>query len=212
MGKNVLVLILAGAAVTSFAGSYIASSRLQGRGQGAATAPAPALGEGGEEGVQVVVPRSLRDEQVDMLARQLREQMARYEEREGELEKREEMAETVRTQMDEDTRRLNELLARVTKALTKLKEERAQVEQEQVLMSKLEVTNLGRLASYYDKMDAASASRILSTMYSGQEGETAIKILYMMGERTAAKVLQAVADPELAASMTTDFTRVKQGE
>ena len=128
------------------------------------------------------------------------------------LHDRDRLAETVRTQMDEDTRRLNELLARVTKALTKLKEERAQVEQEQVLMSKLEVTNLGRLASYYDKMDAASASRILSTMYSGQEGETAIKILYMMGERTAAKVLQAVADPELAASMTTDFTRVKQGE
>jgi len=216
MGNKLLVLMLTGAAATSFVGSFIASSRLQARKQQAQTAAMTtaeqAPGGGMEEGAQVVVPRSLRDEQVDMLARQLRDQMAQYEEREGDLEKREEMAAAVRRQMDDDTKHLNELLARVTKALTKLKEERTQVEKEQLLMSKLEQTNLGRLASYYDKMDAASASRILSAMYMGEEGETAIKILYLMSERTAAKVLQEVGDAEVAAAMTTDFKHVKQGE
>ena len=78
------------------------------------------------------------------------------------------------------------------------------------------------LAATYDKMDAASASKILTNMSQAQSGEyggggnlnDAVKILHYMGERTKAKLLAelAASEPELAAYFCKKLKQVIEKE
>ena len=130
MGKKLIkiaVLIVIGG--VAFAGSFVASTMLhEKRAAEDAAAEEKAEALSGFKNVPgpVALPRTLRDEQIDGLARNLRERMTKAIEMETELETRREQMETIQAQMEKDRQELESLYTRVMGAVVELKKERAE--------------------------------------------------------------------------------------
>jgi len=76
--------------------------------------------------------------------------------------------------------------------------------------------NIKLLAGRYDAMDAEGASNILTELWVGNQQDLAVKILYYMQARSAAKVLAAISTSgkkgaaELAAELSKKFPMVRK--
>ncbi|RKY05801.1 MAG: hypothetical protein DRP65_12605, partial [Planctomycetota bacterium] len=99
------------------------------------------------------------------------------------------------------------------------KEQRDKLLKLRVTIEEAEKANLISVAATYDKMDPASASKILATMSKtnrqtpGQDTglDEAVKILYYMTERTKAKLLAELvsSEPALAATLCQRLKQVR---
>ena len=69
--------------------------------------------------------------------------------------------------------------------------------------------NMQRIASTYDKMDAKQASKIIINMASNKQLDDAVKIIYLMSERTSADLLGEIAatKPDLASLLSAELKR-----
>jgi len=87
--------------------------------------------------------------------------------------------------------------------LTRLQDKIAELERTRIRISTHEKTEVQKTAAIYEKMDAASSSQILVEMCTNNE-EDAVKILYYMSERSAAKCLAEISnsDKVLAAKLS----------
>ena len=208
MLKKLILLFVV--AALAFTGSFLIARQARAR-QAAKAADVSETG-GAAAAAPVGLPRSVRDEQIDSLARSLREQLGRVHDAEDELEKKREMIESIRQQIVRDTDELEKLHTRVVKAVTELNEKRAEFDEQVLLVTRLEEERLGQVAAIYDKMAPERASVVLESMYAGKQREEAIKILFFMNERSAAKALGQIQDPKVAAAMVQEFKRVREGE
>ncbi|MHC4571754.1 MAG: hypothetical protein ACYS0C_06730, partial [Planctomycetota bacterium] len=89
-----------------------------------------------------------------------------------------------------------------------------------VEIAKSEKANLLSIAAAYDKMDSASAGKILTNMSQMQDGsgsttfDDAVKILHYMTERTKAKLLAELvtSEPKLAAVLCQRLKQIIEEE
>ena len=100
---------------------------------------------------------------------------------------------------------LENLRMKLVMSLTRLQDKIAELERTRIRISIQEKTEIQKTAAIYEKMDAASGSQILVEICINNV-EDAVKILYYMSERSAAKLLAEIPDKSLAAKL---FQKIK---
>jgi hypothetical protein len=154
--------------------------------------------------------KGLNEKQLKNLVFDVREKIREYEVKSKELEVREARLQITQETLKKDIDELNRMRVELAALVANLKEQKSRLMEARAEIAKSEKANLTVIAATYDKMDAASASKILSNMCAKQieagkiEGgaiDDAVKILYYMTERTKAKLLAEIAagEPKLAA-------------
>ena len=165
---------------------------------GGAGARAPSMGETELAGLIDDVRATIRD----------------YESRQDELTEQNQRLALARKTLQEDIERLTSLNAQLAATLNDLRRQEQQLRNTRLEVSQEEKANLERLAAAYDKMDAAQASKIMVNMMTSNQMADAVKIIYYMSERTAAKLLGEIAgtQPNLAGTLSLELKKVKENE
>jgi len=149
--------------------------------------------------------RNLREKQLNDLIYEVRDKIEEYTDKLQTLDLREQRLQITQNMLKKDIEELNKLRLELSSIVARLKEQRYMLENSRVKIAEAEKANLLSIAATYDKMDAASAGKILTNMSQTQNSQSsgfddAVTILHFMAERTKAKLLAelAVSDPKLA--------------
>jgi len=226
------VIVTAGAGLLSFIGSFFVAWMIGGEGPAAGSRQAASGGQDTPEKPagfsepfidltatarpeQSKPQKSLTEKELEDLIYQVRTQIRQYKEKLAGLEKRQQRLQIVQKELKKDIEKLNNLRIEVAACVERLKSERDRLLKTRIEISQREKTNLLAIAAAYDKMDSASASKIIANMCLGSNSgekikvfggkgsnlEDAVKILHYMQERTKAKLLAEMVnfEPKLAA-------------
>jgi len=168
-----------------------------------------ALGAGASGGA---MKKAMTEKQLKDLVYEVREKIQEYDRKLQGLEVRERRLQIAQDMLKKDIENLNNLRIELASIVVSLKSERDKLVKSRVEIGQAEKVNLLSIAATYDKMDAASASKILTNMCASQiqgggfEGggssfDDAVKILHYMTERTKGKLLAELvaSEPTLAA-------------
>ena len=170
----------------------------------------------------VLTEKQLKDFVIEM-----REKIREYNNRLQNLQTQEQRLKMTQDELKKDAETLNNLRVEAASMIAGLKEERDKLQKSRLEIIQAEKANLTSVAATYDKMDASSASKILTSMctvgqlqkQTGDEKrwasgfDDAVKILHYMTERTKAKVLAELVDsqPKLAAAFCERLKQVTEG-
>jgi flagellar motility protein MotE (MotC chaperone) len=163
-------------------------------------------------------------EETVQLASSLRDRAATVRERETQLVARQKQLELVyedirseRAAMDELRKQIGDELKAAEEQMTEVEHQRAELELKQQTMEGRvtemdgrEKDNIKRMGGVYDNMAPESAAKILQQMADSGTMDTAVKLLAVMKERQAAKVLAEMADPSLAAQLSERLKGLKR--
>ena len=205
-GKKRL-FILAGLAAFGFGAAFLVSTWL-----GGASVPAEAQGrpdqtlqKDGALAADLSTAAAGRitapQKELEELIREVRHKIAlcRQEERRlGEQQKRITMAENL---LKEQARELERLRIQLVAPLNELKKAQQRLRQSRIRITKQELANLKRIAQFNEKKDPVAAAETLVVMCKNKQYDDAVKILYLMSERSAGKVLSEMTDRELEAQL-----------
>lgn len=166
------------------------------------------------------VKKGMTEKQLKTLIYNIREKVQDYDDKLRGLEIREQRLEISHDTIKKDIEKLNELRVELASMVVRIKEQQDKLEKSRVEIAEAEKANLVSIATTYDKMDAASAGKILanmSRMKDAGEGsglDDSVKILHYMGERTKAKLLAqlAISEPELAAAFCQRLKQIVESE
>jgi len=167
--------------------------------------------------------KGLTEKQLKGLVFEVREKIQDYEGKMKELEVREARVAMTQETLKKDVEEMNKLKVELASLVANLKEQRSKLIETRAEIAKNEKANLTTIAATYDKMDPASASKIISSMCSKQvesgkvEGgsvDDAVKILFYMTERTKAKLLSEMvsSEPKLAAALCLRLKKIVEQE
>jgi hypothetical protein len=167
--------------------------------------------------------KGLTEKQLKGLVFEVREKINSYETKERELGVREARLQITQDTLKKDIETLNQLRVELATMVANLKEQKKQLLATRVAINGDEKANLTAIATTYDKMDPAGASKIISSMCAKQleSGKTeggnlddAVKILFYMNERSKGKLLAEIAstEPKLAAVLCQHLKRVVEQE
>jgi len=200
MKKKLIIVIAAG--LISFGGTFVAAW-LTSKTPATTTAAQPRQAQPKPEQTQstalatiaAAIPeeearRAMTEKQLKSLVYEVREKIQEYENKLKDLNQREERLQLAHSELKKDIEQLNDLRIELASTVAALKAER----------DKTERSNLMSIAATYDKMDPASAGKILTSMSKtqGTSPTDAVKILRYMTERTRANVLAELATNEPA--------------
>jgi flagellar motility protein MotE (MotC chaperone) len=190
-----------------------------------AEAPAPAPSASHDDSAPRAALRPAYNAGTEEIARmtgELRTRLAAVREREEQLAARKKQIELIqedirgersaldelRTQTKSELDALNEAIQGVEKQRGNLEEERQKIgkttqemEGRIVQLQKDEHDNLKKMSGMYNSMAPESAAKILQNLADTGKMETAVKVLSLMQERQAAKVLAELTDAGLAAQL-----------
>jgi flagellar motility protein MotE (MotC chaperone) len=207
MSKKVMIVIVVVLAGAAFAGAFLLSRHLNMRPAEAKAAPAPdALAA--EKAPAPEVPR-VEEKQLFELIREVRQKVHDYQKRQEELDEQDRRLQVTRQLIERESQDLENLRVQVAASVARLKEAQADIEKTRTAIAKDEEVNLRRVATVYDKMDAAAATRILEGMCANKQEGDAAKILHFMSERSVAKVLAEFTDKNAAAKLCDQLKRIK---
>jgi flagellar motility protein MotE (MotC chaperone) len=176
------------------------------------------LTAGGEEPI-----KGLSAKQLKSLVFEVREKIREYEEKSKELEVRESRLQITQETLKKDIEELNRLKVDTATLVATLKEQRNRLLETRAVIEQSEKANLTAIAATYDKMDSASASKIINSMcakqmeagkFQGGAIDDAVRILYYMTERTKAKLLAEMvsSEPKLAALLCQRMKLISEGK
>ena len=156
--------------------------------------------------------RGMTEKQLQGLIDDIRERMKEYALKEKDFAEQEQRLTVARQALQDDIDRLGKLNAQLVTVLADLKRQEEQLLKTRVVVDIEEQTNMKRLAATYDKMEAAQAGKILTSMMSGGQMADAVKIVYYMSERTAGKLLAEIAStrPEVAGRLSLELKKVAE--
>jgi flagellar motility protein MotE (MotC chaperone) len=223
------IIVIAAAALVSFSAAFGFSFFL-GKKQAAlidANAPPETASlAAGQEIFQLPRKQSPSDDKKVILEKQLsgmvydvREKMRQYENKIRELDQQEQRIKITQDTLKKDIEQLENLRVELSTKIAGLKEEREKLLASRVRVAQTEKTNLVSVAATYDKMDSASASKILVNISKmteqGQPAaglDEAVKILFYMTDRTKAKVLAEMVntEPKLAAMLSDKLKKITE--
>ena len=150
----------------------------------------------------IVTKKSMTEDQLKSLVYEVREKIKEYDQKLQGLDIREQRLQTVQDVLKKDIEELNDLRIELASTVARLKSEQDKLLKSRVEIANAEKNNLISIATTYDKMDSASAGKILTNMSQAQptNSDDAVKILHYMSERTKAKLLASIAETEPAIS------------
>jgi len=166
--------------------------------------------------------KAMTEKQLKYLVYEVQEKMRQYDSKLASLETREDRLQMAAEELKKDIENLNNLRIELTTLVASLKEERDKLLKSRMEIAQAEKANLAKIAATYDRMDSASASKILSSMCASQtqggpagaDGniDDAVKILHYMAERTKAKVLAELvtSEPKLAAILCEKLKQITE--
>lgn len=165
---------------------------------------------------------ALTEQQLKELIYEVREKIREYNTKLEGLEKEKERFRIAQQTLKRDIETLNNLRVDLDSTVANLKSERDMLLQTRIEVDQAERDNLLAIAAAYDKMDAARASEILTSMAKGQSQngvsrtaniDDAVRILYFMQEKSKAKVLAELVttEPALAALLCQKLKLVTGG-
>jgi flagellar motility protein MotE (MotC chaperone) len=170
---------------------------------------------------------ALSEQQLQNLIHDVRKQIQDYTARQQSLQIQEQRLLVAQDILKQDMGKLENLRVELVTITAQLKEQREKLLKSRVEIGQTEKANFSKIAATYDKMDPASAGKIISSMCIKQPGRQqegavesgdgnmadAVKILYYMSERTKAKVLAEMvgSEPALAASLVEKLKQVVEG-
>jgi flagellar motility protein MotE (MotC chaperone) len=165
-------------------------------------------------------------EETVRLASSLRDRSTLVREREDQLMARQRQLELVIENISSERAAIDELrnelegalkagedhLAEVQRQRTDLEIKQQNIEGRVTEMAGHEKDNIKKMAGMYDNMSAESAAKIIQHMADGGTMDTAVKLLSVMKERQAAKVLAEMSDPSLAAQLSERLKDLKHSK
>lgn len=161
-------------------------------------------------------------EELARMTGELRSRLAAVREREEQLAARKKQIELIqedirgertaldelRTQVKNEMEALNEAIQGVEKQRSSLDEERQKItkntqemESRVLQLQKEEQDNLKKMSGMYNSMSPENAAKILQSLADTGKMDTAVKVLGLMQDRQAAKVLAELSDAGLAAQL-----------
>ncbi len=163
---------------------------------------------------QSTLQSGMTEKQLKNLVFEVQDKKRQYENKLQGLQTQEKRIQMAQDMLKKDIENLNNLRVELASTVAQLKKQREKLLNSKIEIAQTEKANLAKIAATYDKMDAASASKILINMCAGQTQrrsvETsednindAVKILHYMNERTKAKVLaeSVTSEPTLTAAL-----------
>jgi paraquat-inducible protein B len=230
-----LIIMMAAAGLISFAGAFV-FARLTNK------APVRASDESNKPTVAAVAKpllpqpeagtmspedskmrKAMTEKRLKNLIFEVREKIREYDSKLQVLEVQGQRLQITRDALKKDIENLNNLQIELVSTVAGLKEQRNKLLKARVDVTKKEKANLVSTAATFDKMDAQSASKILTSMCTKQiksadVGELdnglkdAIKILHYMTERTKAKVLAELvtSEPQLASLLCQRLKQISE--
>jgi len=229
VSKKKLIIMAAIAGAASFSAAFMLGWLTT---PGAATGGEPnqAAAAGGETGLKAQpeagvasgaakssAKTAMTEKQLEELIIEVREKLQKYNNKLQSLQTEEQRLQTTQDVLKKDIENLNNLRTELASMIVSFKEEREKLLKSRIEITQTEKTNLTSLAAAYDKMDATSASKIMSNMCTasgpqkevgdvkriGSNFDDAVKILNYMSERAKAKLLADMAntEPKLAAAL-----------
>ena len=214
--SKIKIILIAVLALIGFTIALVITVLVGGRGAASQRdagqeALAGAGGVGSGSALPLAVASLKPDEKVvEELARELRRKIDKYNRLLAQFEQREKRIRIAEEQLKRQAQELENLRIRLVAPLTSLKEAQASLAQSRVVIEQQEKENLKRMATVYEKMDAAAGSRILMGMCASGQEDDAAKILYYMSQRSAAKLLGEMSDEKLAAKLCEKMKRIKE--
>ncbi|UCC97908.1 MAG: hypothetical protein JSW66_18930 [Phycisphaerales bacterium] len=239
MTKKLIIMVAAG--VVSFAGAFVFAWLTHPSGQSHSDTSGPSAAGQTEQAMSMSGPapagtidagsgsmkKTLTEQQLKNLIQDIREKMREYDNRLQALTVREGRLQMAQDMLKEDIDRLDNLRVELASTVVNLKSERDKLLKSRLEIDQAERVNLVSIAATYDKMEAASAGKILTNMCAvgGEEAQSgegsrgygsfddAAKILHYMTERTKAKVLAelAGAEPALASALCQRLKQIIEG-
>ena len=88
--------------------------------------------------------------------------------------------------------------------------QQAAMKERQIAITRNEQENLKKTAEILEKMDSAPAAEVLTEMYSNGQIGTVAKIVYLMQDRGAAKVLAAIEPAQVRAEIIEQLSHVEE--
>ena len=142
--------------------------------------------------------RAMMEKQLKSLVYEVREKIQEYDSKLEGFKLREQRLQVVSDTLKKDTEQLDNLRIELASTVASLKTERDKLLKSRVEIAKKEKSNLESIAATYDKMESASAGKILTNMSQdpNNPADDAVKILHYMSERTKAKILASIAETE----------------
>ncbi len=191
-----------------------------------ASPPAPHV-TGGVGAASGAAEEGMTEQQLKNLILDVREKIREYDNRLQALAVREQRLQVAQDVLKKDIENLNNLRTELASTVAAIKSERDTLLKSRLEIDQAERVNLTTIAATYDKMDAPSAGKILTSMCatagdSQTQGtgarksydsfDDAVKILYYMTERTKAKLLAelATSEPQLAAVLSQRLRQIAE--
>ncbi len=172
---------------------------------------------GTEEVLQLAADLKKRMEALQRRETEIENKLARlkivYQDIRNEQQVIDELKKQVQLELQAVTDQINKLETKFAELQRHAQEKAEKIQELEKRIMELdegEMTNIRRMASIYDTMDADSAARILSKMANEGELATVAALLSAMKERQAAKVLAALPDASLAVQLSEHLKRLKQ--
>jgi len=170
---------------------------------------------------QSTLKKTMTEQQLRELIYEVRDKIRQYESKLGKQQQRLEMAQD---SLKKDIEELNNLRVELASTVERLKHQQDKLLASRVEIAQSEQANLKSIAAAYDRMDSASAGKILTNMcvlvnpktqqklFGGKDSNIgdAVKILYYMTERTKGKLLAELvnSEPRLAAILCERLKRI----
>ncbi|MFB0524968.1 MAG: hypothetical protein ACETVZ_05465 [Phycisphaerae bacterium] len=234
-----LIIMIAAAGLTSFAGAFVFARLTKpspnsqhaepnqpalAHQQAELKLPQPAVGTvaiaGASDGT---MKKTMTEKQLKNLVYEVQEKNKEYTDKLRSLQTRQQRLQMAQETLKKDIENLNNLRIELASIVASLKSERDKLAKSRVEIAQAEKANLVKIAAAYDKMDAASASKILTNMCKSQAQsagpgradsnlDDAIKILHYMSERTKANLLAELvtSEPQLAAFLCGKLKQIEE--
>lgn len=225
-----LIIMFAGAAAMSFAAAFLvvilrAQTPRETQASGPSEAPQTAVSEtltgvpvvlsanvGAGQTEQENLHTSLSENQLKALIYDIQEKTQRYNQKLEQQSSQQERMQMTADMLKKDIENLNKLRTELVSILAQLRQQQQSLQQSVLQIQETEKTNLRSIATTFDKMDPSSAAGIAENMCRNSQTDDAVKIIYYMNDRTAAKLLAELnsVDSKLAAGVCDRLKRVKE--
>ena len=203
--KRLIILVVL--AVVSFGVSFAVSSLLGGSSQPAESQAETPLAPGEAPTMADNLAASglgslkAREQELTALVKEVRHRIDVYRQKEAALQEEKRRVQIARELLNKQAKELNELRTQIVAPLNSLRQAQADLKQSRIEVRREELANLQMIADSYEKMDATVGAEILTEMYANNQGDDAVKILYLMSERGRGKVIVEITDRKLAAKL-----------
>ena len=209
-----LIIMIAGTALLSFAGAFVFAwlakpspqaqnveleqSALSGEEGAIDTRQQHNPETGGTSASDVTIKGVMTEKQLKNLVYEVREKIHEYNYKLRDIEVQEHRLKMTQEMFKKDMEELNNLQIELAATVARLKNEQDKLFKDRITIAETEKDNLMAISATYDRMDVASAGKILTNIFQAQNNSSsdAIKILYYMSDRPRAKILASIAETE----------------